>query len=77
MALAICLASGKLSDGKQKFSWCHPFKSCSFCRLQTCEFLSIWRLGFLIFLFCKPQQRYFDLNLENKYQKNLSLISFT
>ena len=73
----ICLALGKSSNEKQKFSWSHAIKLQGFCRLQHHEILSFWKRMFLIILFCTTEQRYFDLNMKNKFLKNLSSISFT
>ena len=43
---------------------------------QTGNFwLTPWE--FLIILLCKLQQKYFDLNLKNKFLKSLDLMSFT
>ena len=36
----------------------------------TWKNFAIWRQGFLTILFCKPQQRYFDLYLKKKFKKN-------
>ena len=35
------------------------------------------KMHFLIILFCKTEQRYFDLNVKNRFLKNLRLISLT
>ena len=73
----ICLSLGKSIDEKQKFSWSHPVKWQCFYGLQPQQILLFWRHIFLIISFWKTQQRYFDLNMNNKFLKNLSLMYFT
>ena len=64
----------KSIDEKQQFSQSYPI-----CRLQPWETLPFWRHVFLVILFWKVQQRYFDLNLNifKSFTWTLVLVFFS
>ena len=65
-----CLASGKLNDEYQEFSWSHPIKYHGFCRLLACGILTE---VFLLICLCKWQQIYLGL-IHNRNLKKILIF---